>query len=322
MNHPSSRFWRIAAVLPLATAAVSSSAQQPSLLFPDSGHEQTGIWSFHHDHVLGTSLEISVRATTLEGAERAESSILAQFDHDDALLSTWRADSEVSRWSKTHFQPVQISPELFTVLSAFDTWRQRTGGALDASVEAATRLWRTTTAAGRVPSNREIAIAVEAMQQPHWTLDREHRTATRLSDVPLALASFTKSYIISRAADAGLRAGATGVMLNAGGDVVVRGNLTQLVAIANPLAPPITPSPSSTSSYVTAPSPPADPIAVASNSLQLREPRLPPTRTSSIRVLPNRRVTSCPLPSSRPTPSPPEPSPPHSLSCPSMKAAN
>ena len=74
------------------------------------------------------------------------------------------------------------------------------------------------------------------MQQPHWTLDREHRTATRVSDVPLALASFTKSYISSRAADAALNAGATGVMLNVGGDVIVRGNLTQLVALANPRA--------------------------------------------------------------------------------------
>lgn len=236
MNHSSSRFWKVAAFLPVAAAAVSSSAQQPSFLLPDAEQQESGIWTFHHEHVLGTSLELSLRAANLAEAERAEAAVLAVFDHDDALLSTWRADSEVSRWTKTRFEPVAVSPELFEVLGAFDSWRERTSGALDASVEAATRLWRNTTAEGRVPSDHEIALAVEAMQQPHWTLDRENRTATRLSDVPLALASFTKSYVSARAVDAALKAGASGVMLNVGGDVIVRGNLTQLVAVADPLA--------------------------------------------------------------------------------------
>ncbi len=236
MYNSSSRFWKMASCLPLATAAFSLSAQQPVYLPVDSGQHETGIWTFHQEHILGTSLEFSVRAANLSEAERAEAAVLAVFDHDDALLSTWRVDSEVSRWAKTRFEPVTVSPELFEVLAAFDSWRERTGGALDASVEAATRLWRSTTAEDRVPSDREIAVAIEAMQQPHWTLNREHRTATRLSDVPLALASFTKSYISSHAADAALKAGATGIMLNVGGDVIVRGNLTQLVAVADPLA--------------------------------------------------------------------------------------
>jgi thiamine biosynthesis lipoprotein ApbE len=237
MTHSSCRFWKAAAFLPVAAAAVGAPAQQqPSFLATETGQQETGIWTFHHEHVLGTSLEVSVRAASLADAEKAEATVLAMFDRDDAVLSTWREDSEVSRWAKTRFEPVAVSPELFDVLTAFDGWRARTGGALDASVEAATRLWKSATTEGRVPTDAEIAAAVEAMQQPHWKLDREHGTATRVSEVPLALASFTKSYISSRAADAALKAGATGVMLNVGGDVIVRGNLTQLVAVADPNA--------------------------------------------------------------------------------------
>jgi thiamine biosynthesis lipoprotein ApbE len=236
MNHFSSRFWKVAAIVPVAVAAVSAPGQQPAFLLHDAGEEAAGIWSFQHEHVLGTSLEVSVRAGSLAAAEKAEAAVLAQIDRDEAGLSTWRADSEVSRWAKTQFEPVVVSQELFEVLAAFDVWRERTGGALDASVEAATRVWQRATAEGRVPSEHEIAVAVEAMQQPHWRLDREHRTATRVSDVPLALASFTKSYVSSRAADAALKAGATGVMLNVGGDVIVRGDLTQVVAVADPRA--------------------------------------------------------------------------------------
>jgi FAD:protein FMN transferase len=235
MNGSHSGFWKVAAGLPLATVALCSAAQQPAYLLADAGQQETGIWTFHQEHVLGTSLELSVRAASLAEAEKAEAAVLAVFDRDDAVLSTWRTDSEVSRWAKTRFEPVAVSPELFEVLAAFDGWRERTGGALDASVEAATRLWKNATAEGRVPTDHEIAVAVEAMQQPHWRLDREHRTAMRVSDVPLALASFTKSYVSSRAADVALQAGATGVMVNVGGDVVVRGNLTQMVAVADPM---------------------------------------------------------------------------------------
>ena len=231
----SSRFWKVAACLPLAAAALDSPAQTTHL--PSASEQQEiGNWTFHHEHVLGTSLEIRVRAKSLTQARKVEAAVLATFDRDDAVLSTWRSDSEASRWVTTNFEPVPVSHELFEVLAQFEQWRTRTGGALDASVEAATRLWHTATAENRVPSDREIAVAIEAMQQPHWVLDHEHQTATRLSSVPLAFASFTKSYISSRAADAALKSGATGIMLNVGGDVIVRGDLIQVVAVANPQA--------------------------------------------------------------------------------------
>ena len=235
MYRSSSHFWKIAASVPLATTAISGSAQSASIPAP-SANENAGMWKFHHEHVLGTSFEIAVRAGNFDEAKRAETAALAVFDHDDAILSSWRADSEFSRWAQTRLAPVAVSDELFDVLAQFDAWRERTSGALDPSVEAATRLWKRATAEGRLPTAQEIAITREAMQQPHWSLDAEHRTATRLSDVPLALASFAKSYVSSRSADAALRAGATGVMLNVGGDVIVRGEMSQMVAVANPFA--------------------------------------------------------------------------------------
>ena len=233
----SSRFWKMAACLPTAALGSSALAASPSVSpSVDPGGQAERNWAFHHEHVLGTSLEVGIRASSPEQAERAEAAVLHTFDRDAALLSTWRDDSEVSRWSRTRFEPMAVSATLFEVLAQSDQWRERTGGALDASVEAATRLWQRTTTEGRIPTSREISVAVEAMQQPHWILDHERGTATRLTDVPLALASFTKSYISAHAADAALAAGAAGVMLNVGGDVVVRGNLIQLVAIADPRA--------------------------------------------------------------------------------------
>ena len=228
MFSPSSRFFQAAALLPLAAFSSAQPASTPDL--------NASTFTFHHENVLGTSLQITVRAASLSAASRAEAAILSSFDQDSAILSTWQPQSEASRWSRTALEPVPVSPELFQVLSDFDQWRDRTNGALDASVGAATRLWQQATEQGRVPTAQEIALTRESMQQPHWQLNAEHRTATRLSDIPLAFASFTKSFISSRAADQALGHGATGVMLNVGGDVIVRGELIQLVSIANPQA--------------------------------------------------------------------------------------
>ena len=220
------------ASVPAALAEVGSS--QP--VWQPASSQGTGTWTFHHENVLGSSLQITVRATNRREAARAEAAALVTFDREAGLLSAWQPESEFSRWSRTRFEPVPVSEDLFAVLAAFDSWRERTNGVLDPSVEAATQLWKRSTAEGRVPSEHEIAETVEAIAQPHWSLDAAHRTATRLSDTPLALASFAKSWISSKAADAALGAGAGGIMLNVGGDVIVRGALTQMVTLADPLS--------------------------------------------------------------------------------------
>ena len=221
-------------LLPSASFSATYAAAATPAPWQSSADAATGTWTFHHENVLGTSLQITVRAANPHRASEAEAAALATFDREDRILSAWKPDSELSRWSRTRFQPVPVSPELFAMLAAFDLWRQRTDGALDPSVEAATRLWTRAAAGGRTPNATEIAQTKQAIAQPHWSLDPAHLTATRLSDTPLAFASFAKSAIASKAADAALRAGASGVMLNVGGDVVVRGALTQIIAIANP----------------------------------------------------------------------------------------
>lgn len=220
-----------AGLVPLAALTV---AQADAATSPQPLGQHAATWTFHHENVLGTSLQVTVRAADRASAIKAETAALAVFDRQTTILSAWQPQSEFSRWEKTRFEPVAVSPELFATLAAFDLWRERTDGALDPSVEAATRLWKQSTAAGRVPTNAEIAETREAIAQTHWSLDKTHGTATRLSDTPLALALFVKSRITSQAANAALVAGANGVMLNVGGDVVVRGAITQMVAISNP----------------------------------------------------------------------------------------
>ncbi len=201
---------------------------------------------FHHEGVLGTSLELRFASHQTSAATAAETAALAEFDRLGKILSGYDATSEFRQWLMTRGEPRRVSPELFEVLALFDTWRERTGGALDASAEVAGRLWKTAAQNQRVPSADELAAAVAAVRQTHWRLDPVARTATHLSTAPLMLNSFAKSYIIERACAAALAAGhLASAVVNLGGDIVVRGAAVRAIAIADPLAdgendPPLT----------------------------------------------------------------------------------
>jgi thiamine biosynthesis lipoprotein ApbE len=158
------------------------------------------------ENVLGTSMELRLDSPA---PELAEAAALAEIDRLAAILSSYDSGSEFSRWARTHGSAVRVSPELLEVLGLYDYWRVRTGGAVSAS----------------------LAVAGAGAD---WRLDRANGTATHLSAAPLVLNSFTKSYVINKAADAAMRF-ASGVVVNIGGDLVVKGRTAEPAHVANPL---------------------------------------------------------------------------------------
>jgi thiamine biosynthesis lipoprotein len=196
---------------------------------------QQQLFTFHDENVLGTSLELKVRARSEMSALKAESAVLAEIQREAKILSSYDSSSEFSRWFSTQGVAIPVSPELFETLSLFDEWRDRTNGALDASAEAVCRVWKSAAAENRLPTEEELSAAVAAVRKPHWSLNRKERTATHLSDTPLVLNTFVKSYIIDRAANAALSAAdVSGVVVNIGGDIVIRGDISEPVQIADP----------------------------------------------------------------------------------------
>jgi thiamine biosynthesis lipoprotein len=193
------------------------------------------LYRFNYENVLGTSLELKILASTEGQAEAAQIAALNEIDRQAKILSGYDPASEFSRWMKTFGQPVRVSPELSEVLGLFDQWRVRTSGALDASAETVTRVWKKAAKENRRPSQSELSAAVAVVRQQHWSLNTTDGTATHLSAAPLVLNSFAKSYIISSTADAVLASeGVHGALVNIGGDLVVRGKLTEPVNIADP----------------------------------------------------------------------------------------
>jgi thiamine biosynthesis lipoprotein len=190
-----------------------------------------------YENVLGTSMEMKIAAGSRLESDRAGAAVLNEISRMSKILSGYDAKSEFSRWLQTYGQPVHVSRELFEVLDLFDQWRVRTEGAVDASAEVITRIWKAASAQGRIPRQDELSAAVNEVKRVHWTLDRQTQTATHLTQTPLVLNSFAKSYIIKHAGDVGLTAaGVDGIVLNIGGDLIISGKIDETVRISDPKA--------------------------------------------------------------------------------------
>lgn len=195
------------------------------------------LYTAHYENVLGTSLDLKVSAVSQQVSDQAEQAVLTEIARLSAILSGYDPNSEFSRWMHTRNSAVQVSPELYDVLGLFDEWRLRTGGALDASAATITRVWKQAAARGTLPTQAQLDSAIKEVRQQHWLLDPKTRTATHLSDVPLILNSFAKSYIIRHAADVALGVtGVTGIVVNIGGDLVVAGDPQEPVWVSDPRA--------------------------------------------------------------------------------------
>ncbi len=221
-----------ASAVALALAATGSSTTGSSTA---SAHDR--IFNFSYENVLGTSFDLKVAAPSLAEAHKAETAALNEINREAKILSSWDPDSEFSRWARTHGKAVPVSDDLFRVLGMYDQWRARTGGALDASAGSVIGVWQAAAKAHRLPEQSELAAAIAKAGEKQWTLDASAHTATHTGDASLVLASFTKSYIIDRAANAAMRTGVHSVLVNIGGDLAVRGSLAEPVDIADPRAP-------------------------------------------------------------------------------------
>ena len=187
--------------------------------------------------MLGTSLELCVRADNEEAARSAEARVLGEIDRLAAVFSGYDASSEFRRWQGTIDQPTKVSPELFELLRASDRWREQSDGAFDPRVQALTELWSRCARLDRLPTADELAGAKALMARPAWRLDAAAGTAEHLTACPLSLNSIAKGYIIGRACDVALdrERGVRGVLLNIGGDVRVVGDVARTVGVAPPV---------------------------------------------------------------------------------------
>jgi FAD:protein FMN transferase len=191
----------------------------------------------HYENVLGTSMKLKIASSSEKLAGIAESATLAEIERLSKVLSGYDANSEFSKWVTTFQQPVHVSKDLFAVLNLFDQWRKQSNGALDPAAEVICKLWKQAAVDGKLPTQQAMNNAVDQVKQTHWKLDAVTQTATHLTNTPLRLNSFAKSYIIQSATNAAMAAAKiNGIIVNIGGDMVIAGDINEAVQVSNPKA--------------------------------------------------------------------------------------
>jgi thiamine biosynthesis lipoprotein ApbE len=193
-----------------------------------SASSATGLLTSHFENILGTSLDLKIIATSEAEANSAESKVLTEINRLNGILSASSRDSEFNLWRATRGESIEISSELREVLQRFEEWNAKTDGALNAASEHIAQIWAT-----EIPSEELREKAIHEVNQPHWVLTDEG--ATHLTDTELKLHSFTKSYVMEKAAaEAMKQEGVAGVVLNMGGDFVVKGDWTEKIGVSDP----------------------------------------------------------------------------------------
>jgi thiamine biosynthesis lipoprotein len=189
--------------------------------------------------VMGTTLNVAVRAADRESALAVSEVAIAEVRRVENLLTTWRDDSPLALLNAAPAgKEVALDPELAAVLKDVFTWAATTGRAFDPTVLPLIRAWDLR-GKGRIPSGEELAAALAATGPDRFRFDPARTTATRL--VPPAGiddGAWGKGYALDRAADRLLSAGVKDLLIDLGGQVVARGMDTGgqawTVAIAHP----------------------------------------------------------------------------------------
>lgn len=200
-------------------------------------------FAFHHDNILGTSLDLVVVVPDVRTAEVCEQAVLAEIERLRQVLSTYDPESEISRLNRAT-GPCRSSRELIEVLRSYDHWHDKSRGAFNGQLGNLFRIWKEAEAKGVPPSDATLTALVREINRPAWRIDAASGTVERLTTQPLNLNSIGKGYIIGRAAAAAQRRTpqASGLLVNLGGDLLavgesVAGRGGWRVGVADPMHP-------------------------------------------------------------------------------------
>jgi thiamine biosynthesis lipoprotein len=192
-----------------------------------AGGPPGGSWRFAGP-TMGTAWRLTLAGEGLDAAlaGRARAAVAAALDGVDRRMSMFRADSELRRLNRhSAAAPLRLSAELFAVLAAAQQAAELTAGSFDVTVAPLVRAWgfgperrRSLPSASVVQAERS-AVGYRALQ-----LDPATGSARKAhGGVQADLGGIAKGYGVDRAALALEALGIENYLLEAGGEVRVRG---------------------------------------------------------------------------------------------------
>jgi thiamine biosynthesis lipoprotein len=170
-------------------------------------------------YVMGTVVEIMVNPVRgEEDARRAAASALHELERIERVFSRFDAASELSRVNReASIRPVMVSEEFFALTARGLEYSRHSAGAFSITLEPLVRLWESSAAAGGLPNQRQIDLALTRCDPHEVILDAKGSTV-RFSSAGAGLNfdGLAKGYAADRAREILVQKGFSRAMINAG----------------------------------------------------------------------------------------------------------
>ena len=174
---------------------------------------------------MGTRIRIVAWAAPDAGrAQAALESALERVASIERAVSDWLPGSPARRLGERVGARVPLDPDLLEVLRHSERAHRLTGGAFDPTVGPWTRLWRRAARQGRLPDAAELEAARASIGWEHVELDLEAGTVrVARPGMGFDFGGIAKGWAADEALEVLAEHGLTVALVDAGGDVAVRG---------------------------------------------------------------------------------------------------
>jgi thiamine biosynthesis lipoprotein len=181
-------------------------------------------WLQREEAIMGTRCAVELWSEDPETGEAAMEAVFAEMRRIDALMSTYKPDSEISRVNaEAGSKPVVVSAELFSLLETSQQYSKLSSGAFDITYASVGYLYDYR--AHQRPDDAALAAALPGVDYRHLKLDPAHRTVSfGKPGMRIDLGGIAKGHAVDRGIEVLKARGISRAMVNAGGDTRVIGD--------------------------------------------------------------------------------------------------
>ncbi len=175
---------------------------------------------------MGTEFKVTIWPGEAEPAEanRILGEVLDELGRLEKQISSWLPDSETSRLNRAAgWESVPVSKEMDQLLRRSRHWSEKTGGAFDITGGPLFELWEEARSRGLPPSQGEIDQRRALVGMENVRVENGN-ARLEAAGMKIGFGAIGKGFAADRAADFLEARGITNFLIDAGGDVLARGN--------------------------------------------------------------------------------------------------
>ena len=179
-----------------------------------------------HASIMGTDVHILINSQNQKTSLEAISAAMAEMRRIDDDMTDWRPIGQVWKLNKqSGKQAVKVSKEMLGLIQQSVRISEMTGGLFDISYRGVGSLWDFYKEPHVIPSAEQIQAGLKKVGYQHMIINEQERTVyLPIAGMEIGLGGIAKGYAVDRAVAIIESFGFKDFVVNAGGDLYVRGS--------------------------------------------------------------------------------------------------